>query len=829
MRNADLYGVLARWADHKPQDAALLAPGEEAIRFGELVQRIDAVCEQLEEAALGPGDRVALLCPLGIPTAVLTLAVACRAPCVPLHPSLTAAELSAALTETRARALVYASDRAGLPCEVEDLEIPALRVAWDFPLEAGRGTSRRAGPSDLALLMRTSGSTGRPKLVPVTHEQLIARTERSARFLHLSDVDRCLNLMPLNFGHGVFTGLTTPLCAGGSVVCPRSVDEPTFFDCLESLQPTWYTASATHQLNVLAWLRNREATHRLRFARSGSSALPVSALEELERRLGVPVVEGLSSSETGTITSNPPTWERKPGTVGTARDDDVAVVDEQGHPVAPGQAGEVLARGPHTVLGYDRDPKLTSAKFRDGWFHTGDLAELDADGFLTLRGRLDEVINRGGEKISPLEVEAVLLSYPGVEEALAFAAPHRTLGAEVAAALVPAAGVRVDKAELRRYLSERLSPTRVPRRIFLAPKLPRTPSGKPQRRGAAEFFRLGPARAQETWRARASRALRKARRFVVRRLIPSRMTPFERSLLENWRRVLGRNVRVEDDFFDMGGDSLSAVTLIQAIREDLGVEISPQLFMEHPTPRSLARRLWASPPVLPDIIKIRTEGTGRPVFAVGGRFGLAFRLIVLGRALGRDRPFYGLIPPYLDWRRVGRSTIPEFAAYYVERIREVQPEGPYRLLGNSFGGLVVYEIALQLQAAGHPVELLALIDTYPATCRIDGRLDSDEKVAAIQLDDGLDPEGTYQLIARAHMRAREAYVMERRFEGELTYFLCRDHQPRNRDRRGLWESFAAKINVVPIPGDHGRYHIEPQFSALCSSLEEILHTLDQRR
>jgi len=825
MAEATLYSMLVSLAAEQPDAAAILAPGQEAICFDELVRRIDASCERLARAGIKRGDRVALLSSRGPEAAVATLAVACCAGCVPLNPAASESEITVTLKQTRAAALVVPEDRGNVATEVaERLGIPTFGLARDAADGSGGGRWHGPEPSGVALLMRTSGSTARPKSVPVTHSQIVARADVTRRLVDLRSSDRCLNLMPLCYMHGLNSGLTGPLLAGGSVICPRSIDERTFFDCLERLRPTWYTAGATHHLNILAWLEHREVEHRLRFVRSGSAPLPRRALDELERRLAVPVVESVSCTEAGTLTSNPASWKRKPGSVGITHDDNCAIADEQGNRLAPGRIGELLVRGPGVVAGYDGDPEMTRAKFRGGWFHTGDLAEFDTDGYLWLRGRLDDVINRGGEKISPEEVDAVLLTHPAVERALTFPVPHPTLHSEIATAVVPRAGLHVTKNDLHRYLSKRLAAAKIPRHVVVTEDLPTTASGKPMRRGAAEYFGVTAETAADSTPL-LSRALRRVRERVRRFLRP--LSPLERPLLKYFRLVLGRDdVGVADDFFLSGGDSLSAITLIEMIEKKLQITIPLQYLMENGSVERLARRLLQSPPAMPDVVAIQTAGSRRPIFAVGGRWGYVLRLILVGRALGDDQPFYGLQPPGMDWDSVGASTIPQFASHYIERIRAIQPNGPYRLFGASFGGLVVYEMALQLQSAGEEVELLALIDTYPANCLLNGETEPGEMIPLKEeRGEFSEARAAPVRVVRAHARARGDYVMQRRFRGELFYFACDERDDdRESDRRHLWTHFATSLRIVPIAGRHGKFHREPQFSALCGSLRDILRT-----
>lgn len=533
--------------------------------------------------------------------------------------------------------------------------------------------------------------------------------------------------------------------------------------------------------------------------------------EELEGLLGVPLVEGYGTSETGIVSSNPPDGVRKRGTVGLSPDGDVAVVDAHGTALPAGAVGEVAVGGPTVIAGYEGHERANRAAFRDGWYRTGDLGVLDADGYLTLAGRVSETINRGGEKISPREVDAVLLEHPAVAEAVTFALPHPTLGQDVAAA-VRLQGGGVSEPDLRRFLLQRLTPFKVPRRIVIAAALPKGPTGKPLRQGMADHFGLA-----------ARKADRPADDLVC--------TPMERTLLALFREALqGGHLGLEDDFFASGGDSLSAVDLIGRIEDELKLSVPLLALMEMPTARQLAGRLVHHPPdATRDVLGVNVGGRQRPVFGICGRYGYAVRLLLVGREMGAEQPFYGLQPPDMDWERAGRRTIQEMAAHYIGRIREIQARGPYRLLGTSFGGLVVFEMALQLQAAGEAVDFLGLLDTQPTTWRWNGRTDRPStSVLAEDEEAEVAPVGAVEAagirVARAHIRARDAYILERPFDGELTYLYCAGETvtPR-RDRRRVWRRFATRgVRLLAVPGVHGSFHQEPQFSAVCEVLRACL-------
>lgn len=800
-----LYSLLAGHARHDPDFPALLAPGHLAVSYGSLMERIERISNILPELGVRRGDRVAVPAEPGIETAIRILGVSCHTACVPINPELTTGELRRLFAATRTRA-VFSTGPGSSPIHdvVADTGIRIIaessetrcggkrpNIGFNLPPWAGE-----------AIVLHTSGTTAHPKVIPCDHRHLSARAGKLKRLLDLRHTDRCLNLMPLCYAHGLFTGLIGPLAAGGSVVLPKRFDQSTFMMCLLDLSPTWYTAGATHHQAIANWLKHSpEAArgHVLRFIRSSSASLPRTVQQQLERELGVPVVEGYGTSETGgPVTCNPPTRQRKPGTVGTSPDNDVAVMDREGNLLSPGLEGEVVVRGATLTGGYENDPEASREAFRDGWFHTGDLGVFDSDGYLVLKGRIKDLINRGGEKVAPAEVDAALQDFPGVADAVTFGIPHSTLGEEVAVAVVPAFSVQIKEQELKQYLQQRLAPFKVPKRIILVDEIPRGPTGKPLRRSLANRFAT---QLSGTSDAREEHA------------------PLESILLAMWSRILERDdIGPDDDFFLMGGDSISAVELLTELEQELSLSLPPSSLIEMPTVREFSTclqdplRLVKHARTTSDMVGINTGGKRYPLFAVCGRYGYAFRLLLTGRRLGPDQPMYALQPPNMDWESVGCRSVEEMAAYYINRIRSVQRNGPYRLLGTSFGGLVVYEMALQLQKSGEEVKTLAIVDTQPPR----------KTEAGNNMAEPVDPDA--MRVAQSHRAARQEYRLSRQFEGELIYLYCTgDLVIPARDRRRLWETAAsAGVRWLKIPGLHGQFHKEPQFSALLEALEHCL-------
>jgi acyl-CoA synthetase (AMP-forming)/AMP-acid ligase II len=343
------------------------------------------------------------------------------------------------------------------------------------------------------MILHTSGTTSRPKRVPIRHRNLATSAHNIGRTYGLGPTDRTLCVMPLFHIHGIVASLLSTLASGGTVICPPGFDGLKFWGWVEQFKPSWYSAVPTmHQLLLARAERNAAliAANPFRFIRSSSAPLPPVVMERLEAAFNAPVLESYGMTEAShQMASNPlPPARRKPGSVGLGVGVDVAIMDESGALLPQGQKGEVVVRGANLVDGYENNPEANAAAFTNGWFRTGEQGYLDEDGYLCLTGRIKELINRGGEKISPLEIDDALLRHPAVAEALAFAVPHPTLGEEVHAAVVLRS--QVGERELREHCAQTLAEFKVPRRIHLLDALPRGATGKLQRISMAKTLGL---------------------------------------------------------------------------------------------------------------------------------------------------------------------------------------------------------------------------------------------------------------------------------------------------------------------------------------------------
>jgi amino acid adenylation domain-containing protein len=585
-----LFHLLREQAERIPKALAILSPERAPLTYGRLYRQIDDVARTLRATSIDHDDRVALVLPNGPEMAVAILAVMAAATCAPLNPAYGADEFDAYLAELHAKALII---QAGMDSPIRAVaRARGLRIIELVPLrtaEAGlfalTGTvQRRADPSwctrlnDVAIVLSTSGTTSRPKLVPLTHTNLYAAAYDIYRSHDLVESDRCLHVLPLFHRYGLMGPILASLIAGASVVCTPGFSVPEFFAWMTEFQPTWYPAVPTIHQAILAHVhQHREimAHCRLRFIRSASALLPSPVRTALERVFRAPVLESYGMTETSVIACNPPPGRPyRAGSAGMAVGLEVAIMDESGTVLPAGAFGEIVVRGASVMSGYDNDPAANHRVFTHGWFRTGDQGYLDVDGYLFVTGRLTEIINRGGEKIAPSEVDVVLMEHPAVAQAVTFAVPHARLGEDVASAVVLRHNISATPQELRRFVDAHLAAYKVPSQVLLVKDLPKGVAGKLQRRNLAAHFGLT--------------AGARARTETPDNSEPPH-TPMEELLAGIWTQVCEvESVHVNDDFFQLGGDSLMATQLLSRLREAVGVEIPFNRFFAMPTVAAMA-------------------------------------------------------------------------------------------------------------------------------------------------------------------------------------------------------------------------------------------------
>jgi acyl-CoA synthetase (AMP-forming)/AMP-acid ligase II len=583
--SSTLTALLRAQAQRQPRAPAILAPGRSPLTYADLWRQIERVAGALNAHGANPKTRVAVALPNGPEMATATLGLAANATCVPLDPACRSAELRTFLIDAGVRlVMMLRAERGPLRSVSEALDIPMLEIERDDSLAAGEfhigadtrddfAMRPRSQAHDHAFVLHTSGTTARPKIVPLTQARVTASAHRIAAHLALTPSDRCLNVMPLFHAHGLFCALLATLAGGASIVCTAGFDHRSFFEWIAQFEPTWYSAVPTiHQWIVADRGKYRQAApaHRFRFVRSCSAALPPRTLEGLETLTGAPVIEAYGMTEAShQIASNPLSGVRKRGSVGVPTGTEIRLIDAAGRFLDAGAKGEIVVRGASVMSGYENDPEANAGAFIDGWLRTGDEGRFDDDGYLYVTGRIKDIIDRGGESISPREIDEALLEHEDVCEAAAFAVPHATLGQDIAAAVVLRHGARADETGLRRFLLGRLIPSKVPSRTVFVNAIPTEATGKVQR----------------------VRLFEKLRHLMAKAARPP-ATDTERSLEAIFRSVLDCDaIGADDNFFALGGDSLKAAQVMSRILAQHGVDLSITTLFTHGTIAELARVL----------------------------------------------------------------------------------------------------------------------------------------------------------------------------------------------------------------------------------------------
>lgn len=544
---------------------------------------IAAAIASIRPSASRNRARIGIILPNGANLAVTLLGVAISAEACPFNPASKLAELEGYFSATGIDALIVDVDENGPAiAAAEKLGIDVIRLLPGYRLDIAETADLPSqSPDDVALVLMTSGSTGRPKIVPLSHRNVCVSALDVCNSISLTSDDRCLSMWEQYHIGGLVDLLLAPLSSGGTVIVTRGFDAEKFFQLLESKKPTWFQGVPT-TLNELMFHAQRHSIvtrpSSLRLLRSVAAALDPRLMQELEELFGVPVVQTFGMTEAGPLISSTGLvpGARKPRSVGRSCGTEIRVVGPAGE-AAPGETGEIAVRGPNVFSGYENDLEANTAQFRDGWFHTGDTGYLDKDGDLFLTGRIKQLINRGGEKINPQEVDDALLQHPAVAEAAAFATQHRTLGEDVAAAIVLRNPATVE--EIRTFLHSQLASFKVPSRLTILDRLPRNPVGKIDR------LALAAAAADEN------------------EISGSKILP--RNKLESWLALLwSKELRVDevgvsDDFAALGGDSLSSLRVLVAIETYLKITLPDDIFADFSTVAGLAARLEALGAELP--------------------------------------------------------------------------------------------------------------------------------------------------------------------------------------------------------------------------------------
>jgi len=592
------YRCMKELLDSIPQNLqtpAILAPDRKPLTYAGLQRHISSVVSFLNQHGVGRNDTIAVVLPNGPEMATAFLAAASCAACAPLNPGYSKKEYLFYFSDLNVKAVIVPHGQDSSARSVaRDRNIPVFEMIPGTDREAGlfhlEGkpasapvTAGFADAEDVALVLHTSGTTARPKIVPLTQTNILTSAHNVGKTLQLDNSDRCLNVMPLFHIHGLIAALLASINVNAGVVCTPGFADSHFLEWMADFQPTWYTAVPTIHQSVLDVSEKNEANPAgtsLRFIRSSSSSLPPKIMVRLEKRFNVPVIEAYGMTEAAhQMACNPmPPLKRKPGSVGMPAGPEVAIMDNEDTILSAGETGEIVIRGPNVMKGYANNPEANKKSFSQGWLRTGDEGYVDPDGYLTITGRLKEQINRGGQKISPREIDEVLLDHPAVVQAVTFGIPHSRLGESVGVAVVLNRELPSIDEELRSFAAERLAPYKVPQQVVCVDKIPKGPTGKLQRIGLAE----------------------KLAHLLKPEFVPP-STQMEKILAEIWSEVL----RVEqvgrfDNFFALGGDSLLATQVLARLNDRLQIDLPIQNLFQSPTFYRMAEMISQSQTMQPE-------------------------------------------------------------------------------------------------------------------------------------------------------------------------------------------------------------------------------------
>ena len=723
-----LGDVIQFHATSQPHQSAIIGSAFAPLSYRQLQQEIESIGCRLRQAGFGRKARIGIALPDGPEAVLAIIAVSCCAVAVPFDPKLTPAEVDQRLGILRLDAVIIggtsnssvrsaAAHRGVRIVEAFSVGGGKLGLTLDAPAGDILAPPDEPDSSAVAFILQTSGTTALPKLIPFSHGNMLAAAKRLQTWFKLTALDRCLSVSPPYYSHGLKVTVFTPLLTGGSLALPGSGTAMNFIEWFEVLSPTWYSASPTLHRLVLDAARaipSSRTMHSLRFAVSGGATLQPEVRDGLQDALAIPVLEHYGSSEAAQIAANLPLpGQSKPGTCGKPWPGTLVIVGDDGLPLPRGEHGEVLVGGPTLTSGYLDDPELNRSAFVNGWLRTGDIGSLDQQGFLTLHGRIKDLINRGGEKISPLEVDTALLRHPAVAEAAAFATPHPRLGEDVAAAVVLHPGATITPAELRRFLADQIASFKIPRRITILDQLPKGRTGKVLRRQLAETLT---APAVENLEHPASAV-------PAAKPLPANL---ELDLLSLWRRLLeNESIGIDDDLFEAGGDLLMATLMILEIEQMVGHPVPPSILLEAPTIRTLALNLGSQAELQGDsAIHFHGSGDRCPFLFFHGGLGVAYYVGRLAPHLGDDQPILAIEPHGLSGRVAprhdrGNGSRPGEVDFAEATSRTLSDR---RILQRSTRSLP--EAARLLMASGRTVEMLALIDPPSVNARALPRRDS---------------------------------------------------------------------------------------------------------
>jgi len=866
--------LVTRWAQSHPDRTALVMPDETILNYGDLETAFTSVSRFLSDRGLNRKKRIAVIMPNGPEMVVAFLAITQVAIYVPLNPDLSTNELVRHLDITGADAIMVRQDESpGIGHDLAAFNLPVIKMcsyrhgsdanfvvnSTDLPVVVTSMTACPCG-EDVGVVLTTSGTTSKPKVVPLTHTNLCWAAKNNVEFFNLGENDRCLNIIPQYHIYSIVASILSTLAAGGSLICTMTFRPDEFVINLGRLAPTWYAASPSIHQAVLEFLGGSKALsvrHSLKFIRSGGAPLSAKLQKELEQYFGVMVIQGYGLTETSAMgTRNPPIPGRiKPESAGVASGCEVKILGEDGHPLAQGQVGMIVMKGQGVTPGYEYDEDSDEPSFINNWFVTGDEGYLDEDGYLFITGRTKEIINRGGEKFSPYEVEHALACHPDVLDVAVYAGPHPRLGEVPMAMVILRPEAKTGPADLKLFLRGKIALHKIPAEFTQVQEIPKSTAGKVQRRFLHKY-ELRSLNDEDEPKGLQHHAM--ANGIAL-------WSEFEVVVAQAWKKVLKLDsIDISDDFFDLGGDSLLFLDLVVELEKALGRSIPLETIINKWTFNQQVAELSASKRKSSDfrfLIPIRATGESPPLFCVHGVSGSPLTFRPLADYMSLRQPIWAF------WLNPGDKIltcpldITVLAKKYIREMRKVRASGPYLIAGQSLGGKIAFEMARQLRVQNEKVSLLALIDTLmlPPKTRQGLTYEKSEVIRKFTETPhrGILPyirEKAMARIRRVTKRPRKmhecmsatsksserAAIREalrdasRRYqpgyyEGPVIYFRAEsDNKGRSLTSAKRWLKYADNIEIIPSPGRHGQMIREPYLSEFASKLATAIQQATSR-
>lgn len=725
--------LLKAQAESQPNKSFLFSRNCESLTYAQAYEHCQKAADVLYSLGIRANDRVAMIMPTTPETKLAFLALTMVATCAPMNPSYRHSEFDFFFTDLNVKALFTFAGFDTVARQVAmEKQIPIIEITPDITRPTGMfnfvgidWTEQRgeyAQLEDVAMVLHTSGTTSRPKIVPLTHRNIYLAGWNTTQTLELTAQDRTLNVLPLFHVHGLIGVLFTTLVHGGTIICTNGFEADAFFEYLRDTYPTWFTAGPTVHQAILERSHlypDAIKNHTLKFIRSASASLSPTVLNAIESTFRVPLIESYGLSEASHILSNPmPPRARKIGSVGIPAGTEVAIMDENGNILPAGQTGEIVARGPNVTKGYADNPEANASAFKNGWFRTGDQAYTDADGYFFITGRIKEIINRAGEKVSPKELDELLITHECIAEAAAFAMPHELLGEDVAVVIVRKEGKPLTAIDVKAFVAQHFAHYKVPGRVVFVTEIPKGPTGKVQRRLLPTLLGLVDANGNIVPPAPEELTTHEGNHIEPKTFIGY-------VIREIWKNVLKlEHISIHDNFFMIGGNSLLAARVVGELERQTGNRLPAAILFSHPTIAELKKVIFEQgQSAWKCLVPVRPNGSKTPLYCTHPNSGGIEYVYRLAEFMDPDQPIYGLQAVGLDGVTEPLASNEAMAEHFVEQILAHQPEGPYNIAGYSSGGSVAYAMAQILTKRGYEVDQLFMFDTYPpATFPVNSRV-----------------------------------------------------------------------------------------------------------